>query len=292
MPTTSATRTTVWIFRVAAFFTAWAVVMGSAVCATESGMACPTWPGCYAGQVTPTEIHSRIEIFHRFIAFISLLTMLAAAIAGRRLADRRLRILPWVGLIAAIASAVFGMMIVLFSLPKMLGILDVAAAMVALCLNSATAVWVTDETPGPAFTATRMSRTGWVTALVILLMHLLGIVVSTEGSFVRCLGWPVWRIVAADHSPALQVVRIVIGVLAVALVAWLVVEAWRRPALRLHGVILAVLLAAELVLGQLIVGQFTGAQERHIGYAGAYSVLAGLILWCVALLAARARRLP
>jgi len=41
------------IFRLAALFTFLAVAMGAVVCATGSGAACPTWPGCRPGQIAP-----------------------------------------------------------------------------------------------------------------------------------------------------------------------------------------------------------------------------------------------
>ncbi len=44
---------TLTVFRLAALFTALAVAMGSVVCATGSGAACATWPGCQPGQIAP-----------------------------------------------------------------------------------------------------------------------------------------------------------------------------------------------------------------------------------------------
>jgi cytochrome c oxidase assembly protein subunit 15 len=121
-------------------------------------------------------------------------------------------------------------------------------------------------------------------------MHLLGIVVAGSGSLVRCLGWPVWRIVASDESPALQWARIVLGVVAAAMLVWIMVRAWRRPALRRTVVALAIAFVVELAAGQFIVGQFTGEQARNLGFAALYSMLAGTIVWLIALLASRAGR--
>lgn len=276
----AATRRSYWL---AAVFTFGAVVLGSAVCATESGLACPTWPGCYPGQVTPDGLHSAIEFTHRVVAFGSLVFLGLAAWQGRRLADRRLRLFPVAALVAAIASGAFGMTIVLFGLPMVLGLIDVAAALVALCLISWAAVQVPDPQP-----AGRLGRWAWTTVAVVIAVHLLGIVVAGEGSFVRCLGWPVWRIIASDEYPALQWLRLGLGVVATALLAGVLVQAWRRRELRLHAVVLAGLWVAEFVLGLVIVGQFTGEQERQIWLAASYSMLAGTILWVLALLAARA----
>lgn len=267
----------------AAWFTFGAVVLGSAVCATESGLACPTWPGCFPDRATPDGLNSAIEFTHRVVAFGSLVFLALAAWRGRRLPDRRLRWFPVIALVAAIASGVFGMVIVLFSLPMLLGLIDVTAALVALCLISWAAVRLPDPRP-----ATGLARWAWGTMAVVIAMHLLGIAVAGPGSFVRCLGWPVWRIVDSDQYLGLQWVRLGVGVVAAILLIVVLIRAWRRPGLRPLAATLALLWLAELVMGQVIVGQFTGEQERHIALAAVYSMLAGGIVWVLALLASRA----
>jgi cytochrome c oxidase assembly protein subunit 15 len=253
-------------------------------------MACPAWPGCFPGQLTPDGLHSAIEFTHRVVAFGSLVTLAAAGWQGRRLADPRLRWFPVAALVAAIASGVFGMMIVLFSLPLALGVLDVAAAQVALCLITWAAVRLDVPAASPGTTG-GLARWGWATAGVVIAMHLLGIVVAGEGSLVRCLGWPVWRIVATDGAPELQWLRLGVGVVAALMLVRLVLLAWRRLALRRLAVALAVVWVTELALGQLIVGQFADGQPRHLGLAAAYSMLAGLIVWLIALVASAAETL-
>ncbi|MCW5952265.1 MAG: hypothetical protein KIT69_08410 [Propionibacteriaceae bacterium] len=267
----------------AAWFTFGAVALGSAVCATESGLACPTWPGCFSHQLTPDGLHSAIEFTHRVVAFGSLVFLALAAWRGRHLADPRLRWFPVAALVSAIASGVFGMIIVLFSLPMLLGLIDVTAALVALCLITWAAVRLPDPRP-----AGGLSRLTWGTVAAVIAMHLLGIAVAGPGSFVRCLGWPVWRIVEADSYPGLQWLRLGVGAVAGILLVVVLVRSWRRPKLRRLASGLAVAWLAELAMGQLIVGQFTGDQERHIYVAAVYSMLAGGVVWLLALLAARA----
>lgn len=269
-------------YRVAAWFTFGAVVLGSAVCATESGLACPTWPGCFPDQVTPDGLQSAIEFTHRVVAFGSLVALAVAAWRGRRLPDPRLRWFPVAALVAAVASGVFGMTIVLFGLPVLLGVLDVAAALVALCLITFAAVRL--DHPGRT---DGLGRLAWATSATVIVVHLLGIVVAGAGSLVRCLGWPVWRIVDGDLYPPLQWVRLGLGAVAAVGMAVVVVRASRRPALRRVASVLGALWLAELVLGQLLVTQFTGGQ-RDILAAAVYSMLAGAILWLLARLASSA----
>ena len=179
------------------------------------------------------------------------------------------------------------MMIVLFSLPLALGVLDVAAAQVAVCLIT----WAGVRLDRPDSRAP-LGPLAWAATVTVIAVHLVGIVaagpgslVRCLGSLVRCLGWPVWRMVGSDGAPALQWVRIGLGLAAAGLLMALVLRAWRIPSLRPLGVAVATAWVAELLLGQLIAGQFTGDQARHFGLAALYSMLAGLIVWLLALLA-------
>lgn len=179
------------------------------------------------------------------------------------------------------------MMIVLFSLPLALGVLDVAAAQVAVCLIT----WAGIRLDRPDSRAP-LGPLAWAATVTVIAVHLVGIVVAGPGSLVRCLGslvrclgWPVWRMVGSDGAPALQWVRIGLGLAAAGLLMALVLRAWRIPSLRPLGVAVATAWVAELLLGQLIAGQFTGDQARHFGLAALYSMLAGLIVWLLALLA-------
>lgn len=280
-------RTARLYYRLATGFTLGAVVMGSAVCATESGAACPTWPGCFQGAVTPNGLQSGIEFTHRVIAFLSLVFLALASAYGSKLLDVRLRWFPVAALVLAIASGVFGMMVILFHLPLVLGLIDVGGAMAALCLITYATVRL--SSPGRG---NRLSAAIWGAQVVVVAMHLLGIVVAGPGSFVRCLGWPVWRIVASDQLVALQWVRIALGLVAAVLLVGVMVGTWRRTDLRRWVAGLAGAWVVELVMGQVIVGQFTGGQARSIPLAGAYSMLAGLIVWLIAVVASHAGRAP
>jgi len=69
------------------------VVIGVAVRATDSGMACPTWPGCFEGQFLPgldSDYHVWLEWIHRTVAAVIgflILGMAALAVLDHR--DRR-----------------------------------------------------------------------------------------------------------------------------------------------------------------------------------------------------------
>ena len=279
-----ATRT---VFRLAALFTLLAVVMGSVVCATESGAACPTWPGCHVDQLAPGwHLNPIIEFTHRVVAILAGPLVLAAAILSRRVPgrDRRIRMLPWVALTGAMAAGVFGRIVVVGHLPMVWGVVDLACALVAMLAMTAATVAI--ERGGPR-RATHVSRRAWGAAGTLIGMHLLGIVVAgalTSGalSYTRCVGWPVAVLAGADRYPALQLVRGLLGVTVLALIYGIVTRTRGVPAQRRLGTVVAALVLLEFVLGVAI--RTIGLSS---GLAAAFSVTAVLLLWTLGLTAAR-----
>lgn len=191
---------------------------------------------------------------------------------GRRSADARLRVYPWVALACGIGSAVFGMMIILFTLPLALGLLDLAFALVAMAL-----IAVTDAA---------LRRT-----------HLLGSIVAGTttdgtGSFTRCLSWPLWELHDIDRFPALQVLRIVMAVAAIVVIVAMLATSARRPGLRAPAVLVTVALVVELGLGLVItVGGLAPTQTNGIDatIAVSYSAAAVLLMWAIAWVLGRTR---
>jgi protoheme IX farnesyltransferase len=74
------------------------VVIGVGVRATDSGLACPHWPGCFEGQFLPgldADVHVWIEWLHRTVAAligVLILGMAALALVDHR--DRRSIVVP------------------------------------------------------------------------------------------------------------------------------------------------------------------------------------------------------
>jgi len=66
------------------------VVIGVGVRATDSGLACPHWPGCFEGQFLPSlgsDYHVWIEWLHRAVA--ALIGLLIVAMAALAVLDHR-----------------------------------------------------------------------------------------------------------------------------------------------------------------------------------------------------------
>lgn len=275
------------------------VALGAIVCATDSSSACPAWPVCYSDQVAPALRagwleNPVIEFVHRFISFAGLVLLGVAGWMGRRYPDARLRVFPWVALACGVGSAVFGMMIILFTLPLGLGLLDLAFALIAMAL-----IAVTDASlrrVHPATDAVAPRRLAGFTLMLLFAMHLLGSVVAGTttagtGSFTRCLSWPLWEVHDIDRFPGLQVLRIVMAATAVVLITAIVALAARRPALRGPVVAVAVSLLVEVGLGLVItVGGLAPTQTNGIDatIAVTYSAAAVALMWSLAWLAGRA----
>src|SRR5687768_1511515 len=82
------------------------VTIGVAVRATDSGLACPTWPGCFEGQFLPSldaGFQVWIEWIHRTVAAIIGLVILAmAVVAVRDHRDRPSLLWPSLGAVALV----------------------------------------------------------------------------------------------------------------------------------------------------------------------------------------------
>ncbi|HEX5336282.1 MAG TPA: COX15/CtaA family protein, partial [Propionicimonas sp.] len=196
-------------FTAAAVLAFASVVMGAVVCATQSGAACPNWPGCYNDSFVPAvQLSPMIEFAHRVIAGITGPTVLVAAILAGRLPDRRPRILAWIGLAGTLAAGVFGMLTVKVGIPWWLGMVDLACALTATaCLLLARVLL----TPGATWAPTVTARIAWAAVGVLGALHLTGIAVAGPDSFTRCLSWPL-GVLDADRWPWLQMVRIGLAV--------------------------------------------------------------------------------
>ena len=273
------------------------VLLGAMVCATDSSSSCPAWPACYPDKVAPGLRtgwleNPVIEFVHRAISFAALVLLAWSGVLGRRHADARVRVLPWLALACAVGSAVFGMMIILFTLPLALGLLDLAFAVVALLLSVVTAAALR---PRPALPGARGTRSlAGVAFGVLLVMHLTGSAIAGvtddgTGSFTRCLSWPLWAIVEVDGAAGPQAARMVLAGVAALLVLAVGWRLWRAGERALAAVLVGSL-AIEQALGIAIVaagitaGQTNGIQAT---VAVSYSAFAVVILGAISLAVAR-----
>ena len=275
-PTSAATNP---LFRAATLLTLLSVIMGSLVCATESGLACPTWPGCYPGQLVPgLHLPPWIEFAQRLISGACLIVLVMAGMSvWRRKDDPWLRWLPWVAVVGALAAAIFGMSVIFWGIGPWLGALDLVCSLIALL--AITLATVAIERGSFSWTRTPTTLIGTLAVIDLIVLHALGILVAGPQSFTRCMGWPLPGLMHYDGSEALQIVRLALAGLAALLIVGLVVVSRGRSVLPW--------VAFALVVAELALGFYLAQTGLHTGAKAAYSALAVLTLWVTALATAR-----
>ena len=121
------------------------IAIGGAVRATDSGLACPTWPGCFsAGDMVPAwQVNVWLEHTHRLVAGI-LVAGIAALLVGAVRTRRRALIVPAaVALVAVLVQAGLGALVVLHLLQAELVTAHLGMGMLVLACLLAVAVEAT-----------------------------------------------------------------------------------------------------------------------------------------------------
>lgn len=267
MPTTHRTARQIFIF--ATVITALTVIMGGLVCATESGLACPTWPTCHGSQIMPgAHLPGWIEFSHRLVSGLCLFSLILAAMIQFRRDERDpwLRWLPVGAVAGAIAAAILGMSIVLWGISPAFAAFDLMCSLLSLCaITFATVGFLRGHF---RWRWTRGSVSGAVGLGSLLVMHALGVLVAGKESFTRCLGWPVFSIIDHDKWAGVQVAR---WVAAIVVIAALIAMVWAAPRLRPILLITLGLIAAQFALGAVLMG------AGPLWLRGIYSIIAGTI---------------
>jgi cytochrome c oxidase assembly protein subunit 15 len=290
---------TLAVYRLAAACTGLAVAAGALVCATQSGAACPTWPGCYPGRVAPQwELGSLVEFGHRVVAIGAGPLVLAAALLSRRVTGSGpwVRILPWVALAGTVAAGAFGRLVVLSGMPTWMGAIDLFSALTAMTVMGAAAILLGGQRPARSGEATAdfpvrvhrdraagAMRLAGMSVATVIVLHVTGLFAAGSGSYTRCLGWPLWRLYGGDLHPWLQRGRIGLAAVAAVLIVGTCLTALQVVRLRPLGAAVGVLLGAEMVLGLEV-----AAPGRSTLSAAAYSVVAVALLSSLGLLTALA----
>jgi heme a synthase len=241
------------------------VTMGGVVCATESGLACPDWPGCYGQIVPPMRIDAIIEYTHRFAALLTAPLILSAAIIGWR-KFRSIRLLSWTPVLAmvfAIAVAIFGRFAVLTGLAPGVAAIDLGSALIVLLLMTTATVVAFSRRDNPNL-RDRLSFQGpfaklsigtLITTFIVLDSAVL---VAASGSLTRCLGWPLYRAAWApvDTRSLFEMVRSLLGGVTILLVSAVVIQAWRtqraQPVIPRLATIMGGLFLIETLIGAVM----------------------------------------
>jgi heme o synthase len=160
------------------------IVVGGLVRATDSGLGCPDWPGCFGGWVPPPELHAWIEHSHRLVAALAVGPLVGAValitVFTRRRHDRRLLIAAVTAGMLVIAQALLGGQVVIQQLRAELVTAHLATALTVLALT----ILIADRAARGPLAPPRGSATLLVsvTGAAILVQMLLGSWVSGIGA--------------------------------------------------------------------------------------------------------------
>jgi heme a synthase len=216
------------------------IALGGAVRATDSGLACPTWPGCFhAGDfIPPADLHVWLEHSHRLVAGV--VGLLVAGLAGWTLVRLRHRPhLVWasIGALAlVIVQAALGAIVVLRLLQAELVTAHLGMAMAVLALLLYITVSLARPEPGElGATDRRLVRAGTAVAALCLAQILVGGHLTGVGGGLAFTDFP---LMDGSLLPVLTNEREVfhaghryLGVVLLVAVAWLYALARRaRPA--------------------------------------------------------------
>ena len=235
------------------------VAIGGAVRATDSGLACPTWPGCFsAGDfLPPAGLNVWLEHSHRLVAgVVGILIAVQAIWAIARYRSRAWIVWPAVvAAVAVIIQAGLGALVVLHLLRAELvtahlgmGML-VVGCLILIAVNASNAT--PQGTPSPRFARAAAG----VTAFTLLQILVGGHVTGTAAGLAYADAPAVGVFAVAPVSSAAEAYNLghrVLAVLVAAAVMWLIVQARRTGQqgwlLRLPRI------AAWLVVLQIAIG--------------------------------------
>ena len=239
------------------------IVVGSVVRTTGSGLACPDWPLCHGRLIPPFQFNVLVEWFHRLIALVVGLGLLATALWTATHPETRARLggLAALSLALYLAQALLGALTVwkLLDPNVVSGHLAVGLLLFATLLtlgliarHESQAEWQRDSA-SRARPAGLMPLFGTATA-AIWAQAVLGGMVSTNHASLVCPDWPTCN--GEWWPPMIGLVALQMGhrFAAYVLIGVLALVAWRSRAaadapVRTIGTLLFLLVLAQAVIG-------------------------------------------
>jgi heme o synthase len=284
-------RRVAWI---AVGFTYFLVALGGTVRTTDSGLSCPDWPLCYGQAYVAINYHTFLEQFHRYIAAIVSILVIALAISAILWArkERQVLIPALIAPVLLVIQIVLGGLTVLWKLPPTIITAHLGTALAIFAMIITIAVMSARPAPAkehPAQTG-KFARLAVTNALLVYGLMLSGSYVVGTGASLACTGWPLctapaWAV--QYHLADINVFHRLAATFVGLVLIWTLISAWRRrrvaPAQARVALAAAILFVAQSVVGGLIV-----LLNKPGFVAGLHLALATAVWGCLVVLAALA----
>ena len=245
-------------------FTYFLVALGGTVRATDSGLSCPDWPLCYGQAFADLNYHTFLEQFHRYVAAIVSVLVVALAISAFMWArqERHIIVPALIAPVLLVIQIVLGGLTVLWKLPPEIITAHLGTALAIFALVITIAVMASKpaaikEHPDKTRKFARLAVTN---ALLVYGLMLSGSYVVGSGASLACTGWPLctaqtWAV--TNHLADINVLHRVIATVVGLVLIWTLISALRRykvaPGQAWMAVVAGVLFIAQAIVGGLIV---------------------------------------
>ncbi len=278
-------------------FTYFLIALGGTVRVSDSGLSCPDWPLCHGNIFVALDYHVLLEQFHRYIASIVSILIIALAISALIWArkERQVLIPALMAPFFLVIQIVLGGLTVLWKLPPTIITAHLGTALAIFAMVITVAVMAGKAKPSkehPAKTR-KFVRLAMTNALLVYGLMLSGSYVVGSGATLACPGWPLcgnapqWAVQyhLSDINSFHRLVATFVGLVLI----WTLVSAGRRRNVA-PGQAWVALVAGILFVAQAIVGGLVVLLLRPDFVAGLHLALATAVWGSLVLLAVLAAR--
>ena len=278
-------------------FTYFLIALGGTVRVSDSGLSCPDWPLCHGNIFVALDYHVLLEQFHRYIASIVSILIIALAICALIWArkERQVLIPALMAPFFLVIQIVLGGLTVLWKLPPTIIAAHLGTALAIFAMVITVAVMSGKAKPSkehPARTR-KFVRLAMTNALLVYGLMLSGSYVVGSGATLACPGWPLcgnapqWAVQyhLSDINSFHRLVATFVGLVLI----WTLVSAWRRRNVA-PGQAWVALVAGILFVVQAVVGGLVVLLMRPDFVAGLHLALATAVWGSLVLLAVLAAR--
>jgi heme a synthase len=241
----------------------WALMtLGAFVRASESGLGCPDWPACH-GQLAAGGHHAMIEEFHRWVATMLVVGVVALALMvfrGYRHERRVTRPMVWVLALLALQVVLGGVTVLLRNVSWTVVVHYGAAALLVASITLV-AVRLAFPTAEPAPHDSFSRLTGWFVALSLGLL-LAGSAVANTDSHTACgRGFPLCNgslIPSFDHHVIINLTHRAWALAILVLALWTLFRSRRDraglPPIKWAAAVVTILYLIQAGVGIAVVG--------------------------------------